>query len=136
MPQLDRIIIFPQIFWFCLVFICFYLILTSIFLPKFLQSFKIRKLLLNKNTKESDHLIKKLTEKRFFLKNRLIKDLQNIKNVWININFLATNINFTSLVINEKIAKVIYWNILYYDIHVLRQISIFPKNFNLKAKKK
>nr|YP_009739225.1 ATP synthase F0 subunit 8 [Palmaria decipiens]QIC19664.1 ATP synthase F0 subunit 8 [Palmaria decipiens] len=53
MPQLDRIIIFTQLFWLFFIFLVSYMVLTHFFLPLFLKSIKSRKLVVEANLKES-----------------------------------------------------------------------------------
>lgn len=53
MPQLDRIIIFTQLFWLFFIFLISYMILTHFFFPLFLKSIKSRKLVVESNLKES-----------------------------------------------------------------------------------
>nr|YP_011017569.1 ATP synthase F0 subunit 8 [Antithamnionella miharai]WQF69344.1 ATP synthase F0 subunit 8 [Antithamnionella miharai]WQF69369.1 ATP synthase F0 subunit 8 [Antithamnionella miharai] len=135
MPQLDYIIIFPQIFWFCVIFTVFYLFLTHIFLPKFLKALKSRKLILQKSNKESQELILKLNNKQIFLKGNLLTHLSKIKKKLLHFNTLITSLNYSKTYVDKKIAEVVYWHILYYDTTIVKQIQIFPKKFNLKFKK-
>jgi len=53
MPQLDRIIIFTQLFWLFFIFLVSYMVLTHFFFPLFLKSIKSRKLVVEANLKES-----------------------------------------------------------------------------------
>ena len=134
MPQLDYIIIFPQIFWFCIIFTVFYWILVYFFLPKFLITLKTRLLIQQKNIQESDILVTKLNEKQNLIQKILIKNLNNSKNLLFQTNSFLTILKFNNSKFDEKIAKAIFWYSLYYDENVIKQIHFFPKNFNLRFK--
>lgn len=56
MPQLDRIIIFTQLFWLFIVFGATYLVLITFFLPMLIKLFRTRKLFIQFTLKEIDRL--------------------------------------------------------------------------------
>ena len=131
MPQLDIIIIFPQIFWFFLLFISFYSLLIHFILPKLVVILKIRKLIIINNVKET----LKLKEKSIFK--------SNIVTQWIKKSLLLINktLKTNSLVINKtnidnqldsKISLIIQELILYYNKYTFNIINLYHKNFNYK----
>lgn len=140
MPQLDRVIIFPQIFWFFLIFILFYALLTHYFLPKFLVSLKLRKYILKFNYLLINNKINVHTSVKLKLLNQLVLHLHQInKSIYINSNYLKDIKNDSKLVnsfqINRKLIKIIKNNVLFCNKNVLNLISFYPSNLNLKKLK-
>nr|YP_010199629.1 ATP synthase F0 subunit 8 [Gracilaria cervicornis]UAD89487.1 ATP synthase F0 subunit 8 [Gracilaria cervicornis] len=134
MPQLDRIIVLSQIFWLVLIFSIFYAILTHYFLPKFLKSLKIRKQVIDINTKE----ILKKTEKTLNKQGSLIKIL--VKNLEITSNLLVSYFGqlikdkkgVDTLIIDQKISFVILNTIKFCDFKLLNSIFVYPKSLKFK----
>lgn len=136
MPQLDRIIIFSQIFWLFLVFTLLYMITTHFFLPKFLKSLKIRKQIIQSNdqeiltisikTKEQQIMLKQIIQKNLILIEQFIKnEIELVESNQIKIGFPF---------IDEKIANVLMYNTLYCNNQLLNSVILFPKFLNLKIK--
>ena len=134
MPQLDFIIVFPQIFWLLVVFFSSYVILVHFFLPLFVKSLKVRRLIILENTK-----LLSLTQEKFYLKQNNLVLLLN-KNFYL-IKFMLesevstlflqkaeTDLNF----LDSKIVEVLYYNILYNDVSVLSSIPLRSKFSYLK----
>nr|YP_010881022.1 ATP synthase F0 subunit 8 [Grateloupia cornea]WIA66140.1 ATP synthase F0 subunit 8 [Grateloupia cornea] len=134
MPQLDRIIVFSQIFWLFIIFTTFYTILTHFFLPKFLKALKSRKQIIEINALEVAKIIEKSSSQQNLIRKILIKNLALTKNI------LVGNLNATLLVkqnsnismIDEKIGLIILNMVKYCDAQLLGFISLRPKSLNLK----
>ena len=136
MPQLDRIIVFSQIFWLFVIFSSLYAILTHYFLPRFLKSLRSRKQIINENITESLIITNSLAKKQVLMKQVLIKNLflveNSIQNKLIPLNFNDKIIN--SHLIDEKIGFTSLNLSLYCDNQLLNSIFLFPKSLNLKYK--
>lgn len=137
MPQLDIIIIFPQIFWFFLIFLIFYILLIHFFLPKFLGSLKARKQLIEKNSSLISNILTKIQYEHTLIIKKLNIDLKNIKNslyldpnkiqlVFLNYKFINPS------QVNTQIIKILHKNILFCNKQVLKNIQIYPSSLNLK----
>nr|AHX02535.1 ATP synthase F0 subunit 8 [Schizymenia dubyi] len=128
MPQLDRIIIFTQIFWLFTVFTIVYTILVHYFLPKFLKSLKSRKEIVLVNSLEVESLSKKITQKQKLLTELLHKNLILVKNILTsNFNSLETDKKLNLLEVDKKIGTSISNSTQYCDIHILNAILFYPK---------
>nr|AHX02489.1 ATP synthase F0 subunit 8 [Riquetophycus sp. HSY-2014a] len=136
MPQLDRIIIFSQIFWLFIIFTSLYAILTHFFLPKFLKSLKARKQIIEVNDKEIIILNNKFNEQQILVEQTIIKNLNLIEDFIKNeLEFSKTNKLKSSIqLIDERIADISLNSLLYCDTQLLNSISLFPKSLNLKYK--
>lgn len=136
MPQLDRIIVFSQIFWLFFIFSSLYVILTHHFLPKFLESLKSRKQIVNENIAESLIITNSLTEKQILLKQILLKNLflveSSMQSKFIPLSFTKDRIG--SQLIDSKIGFTSLNFSLYCDNQLLNSIYLFPKSLNLKYK--
>lgn len=140
MPQLDSLIVFPQIFWFFIIFIGFYSLIIHYFLPKFLISLKLRKhiiefdYLLIRNNIEVD-----INTKLKFL-NQIVNDLSKInKSIYLNTNNLKVILKDSKFVnplkLNLKILNLIKNNTLFCNQDLLNLIKLYPSNLNLKKLK-
>lgn len=125
MPQLDKTIIFTQIFWSFFMFTFFYAVLTHYFLPKILKSLKSRKLVVLRNSKEIDNLSIRFEKKQFALNQTLLKSLVKLENLISDKFFLKNSANTDSVlsIVDEKMSLVCKSFILYCDSHILRSIS-------------
>nr|YP_008963788.1 ATP synthase F0 subunit 8 [Grateloupia angusta]AGO19301.1 ATP synthase F0 subunit 8 [Grateloupia angusta] len=134
MPQLDRIIVFSQIFWLFIIFAIFYTILTHFFLPKFLAALKSRKQIIEVNALEVAKITEKSSLKQNLIQKVLIKDLALIKNILVNnLNVaLSAKQNSNISIIDEKIGLIIFNTVKYCDAQLLSFISLRPKSLNLK----
>nr|YP_009546481.1 ATP synthase F0 subunit 8 [Gelidium kathyanniae]AYO27829.1 ATP synthase F0 subunit 8 [Gelidium kathyanniae] len=130
MPQLDRIIIFPQIFWLFVIFTVFYISLTHFFLPKFLKSLKARKEIIKVNEAEALLLIKKSMANQAKLKLLLLNHLSDIKKIF-SINPILNISDTRSLNtkrVDELISVMIKNSALFHDSQILDSISINVKS--------
>ena len=136
MPQLDYIIIFPQIFWLILVFIGSYIILSHYFLPNFLKSIKTRKEIVNFNLFNSSEIQKNRKKKQIFLNKLLSNNLILIKNFLSKESILlvsiGSNVGFN---VDIKVATALYNFILYYNMNIVNCIQLKPKLTSLYFKK-
>lgn len=133
MPQLDRIIVFPQIFWFFIVFILFYSFIIHYFLPKFLISLKLRQQI----TENNYFTIIKNSNNKFKFLNKIVYDLSIIKkSIYFDFKFLDKNSKNLKLVnptkLNFKIINVIKNNSIFCNKNILNLIKLYPSNINLK----
>nr|YP_009402619.1 ATP synthase F0 subunit 8 [Sheathia arcuata]ARX95759.1 ATP synthase F0 subunit 8 [Sheathia arcuata] len=126
MPQLDRIIIFTQIFWLFLVFASLYTILIYFFFPIFLRSLKSRNLVIDSNSDENNSIKTNflltqttintaLNEQMQFVRAALLKDFvlfSNIKSFDLRSidALLLDSIFYTTMYSNEVILRNIYLN--------------------------
>jgi len=137
MPQLDRIIIFPQVFWFLLIFILFYTFLSHIFLPKFLSSIRLRKKIMDINNNIFFNLENQLKKDQKFLFAKLQLNLDSLKkSIYLNprrLNFIFLNSKqLNPIKLDSCIINFIYKNMLYCNKQILNQIKFYPSNFNFK----
>lgn len=79
MPQLDILLIIPQITWLFLNFIFFYFLITFFILPKFLKAIKLRKLIVLENKALNSTLSKSYFSKRKIMIAKFNSDLKKIK---------------------------------------------------------
>nr|WCH57769.1 ATP synthase F0 subunit 8 [Hypnea pseudomusciformis] len=134
MPQLDRIIIFSQIFWLFIIFSALYIILTHFFLPLFLKSIKLRKQIVEANSLEILHLSKKVDATQALVKQKLLDNLLIIE------NFILESYKFQKyftnkqqvILINEKVSVATINYFLYCDSLILKNIFLYPKLLNSK----
>ena len=129
MPQLDFIIIFPQIFWLTTIFFIFYIILTHFFLPIFIKLIKSRKQVVLENNKILLELQSKFILKQNFMNRVLKQNFIKIKLLLeneISLFFIESNHSFDFNLVNIKMAQVLYYNTLYYDLNILESISLKP----------
>nr|YP_010199654.1 ATP synthase F0 subunit 8 [Crassiphycus corneus]UAD89562.1 ATP synthase F0 subunit 8 [Crassiphycus corneus] len=134
MPQLDRIIVFSQIFWLFLIFSIFYAVLTHYFLPKFLKSLKIRKQVVDSNTKEVLAKTEKTLIKQSSLKKILIRDLEITSNLLTRYfgQLIKDKKKIDTLVIDQKIGFVILNTVKFCDLKLLNSIFVYPKSLKFK----
>ena len=136
MPQLDRVIIFSQIFWLFVIFTSLYATLTHFFLPKFLKALKTRKQIIEVNNNKILIINNKFEQQQVLLKQTILKNLILIENTIKN-ELETFNLEKTMSkvhLIDEKIATVSINNSLYCDYQLLDSIPLFPKALNLKFK--
>nr|YP_004062191.1 ATP synthase F0 subunit 8 [Gracilariopsis andersonii]ADR03207.1 ATP synthase F0 subunit 8 [Gracilariopsis andersonii]APC24910.1 ATP synthase F0 subunit 8 [Gracilariopsis andersonii] len=134
MPQLDRIIVFSQIFWLFIIFTLFYTILTHFFLPKFIKSLKIRKQILDENSIEISSIAENTLQKQNLLKKILLKDLESVKTLLIQhfSNLVKEKSHANTSLIDEKISFVIFNTVTYCDLQLLNAIIVYPKVLRYK----
>ena len=134
MPQLDRIIIFPQIFWLFLIFTLFYIVLTHFFLPKFLTSLRARRDITNYNEFQTSRSLKRLIEIQLKLKNLLLKDLLEIRRVFTeNSTFSSFNmIKLNTQQADELVSDTIKNSVLFCNFQILDSVDIHLKRVFVK----
>nr|YP_009988355.1 ATP synthase F0 subunit 8 [Gelidiella flabella]QNM39631.1 ATP synthase F0 subunit 8 [Gelidiella flabella] len=129
MPQLDRIIIFPQIFWLFLIFTLFYTILTHFFLPKFLRSLKARKLIAKANSEKVSLIVKESAENKIKLTNTVMHNLTAVTKILNNSSTLnISNFNLAKIgKVDEAIGIATKNSILFCNSQILDSINIYFK---------
>ena len=128
MPQLDFVIAFPQIFWLIVIFISFYTILVHFFLPNFIKVLKGRRQIILENTNTLKKLQTDIKYKQDILNRNIELNLVKIK-VMLNKEIIPVfgyvySLDFT--LIDQKLANVLYNNVVYYDLSILKSIPIKP----------
>nr|WCH57913.1 ATP synthase F0 subunit 8 [Hypnea nidulans] len=134
MPQLDRVIIFSQIFWLFVVFTVLYITMTHFLLPLFLKSIKLRKQIVEVNNLEVLRLSTKVRIKQDLVKQKLLENLLIIENL------LQESYKFQkyfqndqqTVLIDKKISMAVINYLLYCDSLILKNIMFYPKFLNPK----
>ena len=138
MPQLDYVIVFPQIFWLIMGFMSSYIILSHYFLPKFLRSLKARKEVIDFNSANSNQIQKDYEEKQIFLNKLLNSNLILVRDFLFKESILlvsnGSNINFN--VVDTKVAVALYNFVLYCSVNTIDCVQLRPKLANLYFKEK
>ena len=126
MPQLDRIILFPQVFWLFVIFTSFYIVLTHFFLPKFLKSLKSRKCVTDLNELRVLEIHKQLNESELWFRENLLDDLAKTKKIFsLNPTFKSFDSKgWETKKADELISKSIKNSILFCNLQVLNSIEI------------
>ena len=126
MPQLDRIIISPQVFWLFIVFSTFYIVSTHFFLPKFLKALKSRKGIIKTNEMEVLLLTKKSIANQTELKSLLLTHLNKLKEIFSKSSILSISNtkNLNTKEIDELIGLIIKNSTLFCNYQILNSISI------------
>lgn len=137
MPQLDHIIIFPQIFWFFIFFLIFYIVVTHYFLPKFLLTLKSRKKIVELNNLQILKLLDNFEINKIELIKKLYINLNNLKfSIYFDmnhINMVFRNNKFSNpLILNKKIIEITKNIFFYCNNYSLGNLLFFPIILNLK----
>nr|QNM39536.1 ATP synthase F0 subunit 8 [Gelidiella fanii] len=129
MPQLDRIIIFSQIFWLFIVFILFYTITTHFFLPKFLKVLRARKLIAKVNSEKVAFIANKSSKNKIKLLSVIMKNLTTVKKILNSTStFNTSNFNITKTnKIDELVGKIVKNSVLFCNFQILDSINIYSK---------
>lgn len=135
MPQLDFIIILPQIFWFFLIFISLYLYVLHYFLPKLIFSLKFRKLVVKKNNLEILKLNSAFIKQKKLLNSKLIYDLKSFKSCFFfnlkKINNIFIKQKYSNPeILNKKVLSFIVNTNLFCSKQILNAITILPSHLN------
>lgn len=138
MPQLDKLIILPQIFWLIILFSLFYFLTTFYFLPTLLKFIKSRKYFLNNNNTLSEALSIKSSEKRKIITVSLLQDFSKIRSLIFN-KITSSSFSFRDDVFKPKYKKftstmliVMLDSINYCNISLLKSLKFFPLLLNKK----
>lgn len=134
MPQLDLIIVFPQIFWLFITFFLTYTIIIHFFLPLFIKSIKVRKCIVIENNKLLANTQKKIDIKQKELNHLINKNFYLIKLLLeMEIKKLfSENLMLDLNGVDIKMFKALYYNTIYYNINVLDSVLLSPKFSNLR----
>nr|YP_009325918.1 ATP synthase F0 subunit 8 [Vertebrata lanosa]APC24959.1 ATP synthase F0 subunit 8 [Vertebrata lanosa] len=140
MPQLDILIILPQIFWFIIFFSIFYFILTYYFLPIFLKTINSRKYFLENNKILENKLVNEVFNKRKLVSKELNLNFIKIKSILFfrlihpRFNFRKKPFSFEFFKLNNKVMFAVNKSILYCNLFTLNTFKFYPKVLN-KIKK-
>lgn len=128
MPQLDRIIVFTQIFWLFLVFTVLYIVLIYFFFPNFLRSLKARNLVIESNNIESNIIKTNFLATQDFINYTSQEQLRSIKVTLLNDFILFKNINpFDLHLLDISLLNSIFYTTLYTNETVLFNIPLNSK---------
>lgn len=137
MPQLDRVIVFTQLFWLITVFVILYIILTHIFLPILIKSFKIRSLFIQFIKDRTNKIQSNLLFKQKFIAKTLNNSLLISKSLlcpkFKPYQRYLHLINFNLL--NFQLFTFILYIALYCSKPLINSILLSSKNFSFKFNK-
>lgn len=141
MPQLDNLIVLPQIFWLIFVFTLFYFLITFYFLPILVKSIKSRKYFLEHNNKLNSVLLKQVFDKRKNLISILSKDFFTIKNLMFG-QILSTKSSIKYEPFKKKYIKLVDLilfasinSVFYCNTNLLSSLKFYPLLLNKKKRK-
>nr|YP_011017654.1 ATP synthase F0 subunit 8 [Campylaephora kondoi]WQF69477.1 ATP synthase F0 subunit 8 [Campylaephora kondoi] len=130
MPQLDLTIIFPQIFWLCVLLSLFYYVLVYYLLPKFLVSLKIRKSILAENSEKLIGVSNLLSSNEVTFKKKLNLQLESLVKNFDDLNLVVKSSSKISKInIDNKFLVSTSNLVLFCDSVVSKNILFFPKFF-------
>ena len=136
MPQLDILIILPQIFWLIIFFGIFYFVLTYYFLPFFLKTINSRKYFLENNKINENKLISEIFNKRKLILNDLNFNFNNIRSI-LFLKVFSTKFDFQKNAFNSKFLKLngklliaLNNSILHCNFAILNTLEFYPKILN------
>lgn len=142
MPQLDYLIIIPQVVWLFLIFTCFYFTLTYFFLPTLLKTIKVR-FYFNKYFKSTNSRLSiELKDKNEWIIFELKHNFQNIKNKILFQSFVVNSVEHKIFTKKDKSKLMNLFvnatkNItIFYSEDLLRTINFYPSTLNLKKTNK
>ena len=125
MPQLDRIIIFTQIFWLFLVFTSLYIILIYFFFPTFLRSLKARNLVIEFNNNENNNIKTDFLLTQTIINTTLNEQTQFMRTVLLKDFVLFSNIKSLDLrSIDVLLLDSIFYTLMYNNGVILRNIYL------------
>lgn len=128
MPQLDRIIVFTQIFWLFLVFTSLYIILIYFFFPTFLRSLKARNLVIEFNNNENNSVKIDFLLTQTIINTTLNEQVQFMKAVMLKDFALFNSINsFDLRSIDASLLDSIFYTTMYNNEVILRNIYLNSK---------
>nr|YP_010620023.1 ATP synthase F0 subunit 8 [Symphyocladiella dendroidea]WAX04036.1 ATP synthase F0 subunit 8 [Symphyocladiella dendroidea] len=138
MPQLDFLIILPQIFWLIICFSLFYFFLTYYFLPRFLKTIKARINFIKNNQILEIQVFNAITEKQKKTFKNLNKTLSNIRSL-LFIKLFTLKFNFTNqpfknnyLILNKKILIASTHSLFFCNSILLNSLEFYPLFLNKK----
>nr|YP_011017602.1 ATP synthase F0 subunit 8 [Bostrychia moritziana]WQF69402.1 ATP synthase F0 subunit 8 [Bostrychia moritziana] len=134
MPQLDILLIIPQITWLFLNFVLFYFLITFFILPKFLKVIKLRKLIVLENKALNSTLSESYFSKRKIMIAKFNSDLKKIKFSILDKIFVSTFFEnkkkFLFLAEFNKITNCLKsaakHTICYCNTNLLNSLLLFP----------
>lgn len=140
MPQLDFLIILPQIFWLILSFTLFYFVLTYYFLPIFLKTINSRKQFIKLNKKIELQLANEVFGKRQFILKELNSNLNRIRLILFS-NLIHTKFDFSQKPfkskyskLNSKVLIAVNKSIFYCNLNSINLLQFYPLILNKMRK--
>lgn len=131
MPQLDIIILLPQVFSLFFFFILFYIILTYTLLPKFLVALKLRRSASELNQNNSTVSISNSTN---LPKQNLHKNLRQLhQNFQLTHAIFKKNLTTVPLVFDIQLSSMITQSFLFSDTASLQNIKLRVKGLSSKS---
>nr|YP_010620253.1 ATP synthase F0 subunit 8 [Deltalsia parasitica]WAX04289.1 ATP synthase F0 subunit 8 [Deltalsia parasitica] len=139
MPQLDFLIILPQIFWLILCFTIFYFLLTYYFLPFFLKTIKARINFIKINKEFESNTINLLFKHKQDIFQKLNILLYEIR-VFLFARLLHLKFNFVKkpfkkkfLILNKKIFNATSLSFFFCNPILLSSLKFYPLFLNKKS---
>nr|YP_010620046.1 ATP synthase F0 subunit 8 [Symphyocladia marchantioides]WAX04059.1 ATP synthase F0 subunit 8 [Symphyocladia marchantioides] len=139
MPQLDFLIILPQVFWLICLFSFFYFVLAYYFLPLFLKTIKARINFIKINQIFEAQIISTTIENHQItfknLNNSLdkIRSLLFIKLFHLKFHFTKKPFKKTFLVLNKKILIASTHSFCFCNSILLNSLKFYPGFLNKKT---
>nr|YP_010620230.1 ATP synthase F0 subunit 8 [Dictyomenia sonderi]WAX04266.1 ATP synthase F0 subunit 8 [Dictyomenia sonderi] len=139
MPQLDFLIILPQIFWLIICFTLFYFTLSYLFLPFFLKTIKARINFIKNNQLLETQLNQIVFEKQQSLFKNLNTALNKIRSVLftklfhLKFKFKEQPYKKTYLIRNKKILTASAHSFLFCNSLLLNSLKFYPLFLNKKS---
>nr|YP_010619977.1 ATP synthase F0 subunit 8 [Xiphosiphonia pinnulata]WAX03990.1 ATP synthase F0 subunit 8 [Xiphosiphonia pinnulata] len=140
MPQLDFLIVLPQIFWLITCFTFFYFLLTYYFLPIFLKTIKARInfiknnhvlesqiaiLVINKQQNTFQNLNRTLNKVRLYLFTELFH---------LKFNFIKKPFKNNFVILNKKILIASTHSFFFCNSLLLNSLKFYPLFLNKRKK--
>nr|YP_010620207.1 ATP synthase F0 subunit 8 [Dipterosiphonia australica]WAX04243.1 ATP synthase F0 subunit 8 [Dipterosiphonia australica] len=132
MPQLDFLIILPQIFWLTIFFISFYFVLTYYFLPFFIKTIESRNKFISYNQEIEVKLRSKVLQKRQNMLKTLNLTFAKIHSI-LFINLFTFTFTFVKppfknefLSLNKKILSSLKNTIFFCNSILLNSFKFYP----------
>lgn len=136
MPQLDFLIILPQIFWLIITFTLFYFVFTYYFLPLFLKAINSRKEFLKFNKNIEIQLSDEVFKKRQFVLKELSLNLSNIRSILFS-NLIHLKFDFQQKPfklqynkLNLKVLIAINKSVFYCNPNLINLLKFYPSILN------
>nr|YP_010620276.1 ATP synthase F0 subunit 8 [Amplisiphonia pacifica]WAX04312.1 ATP synthase F0 subunit 8 [Amplisiphonia pacifica] len=141
MPQLDFLIILPQIFWLIVCFSMFYFLLTYYFLPLFLKTIKARIMFIKNNQIVESKITISIIDKQQNIFKNLNKTLYKIRSVLfiklfhLKFNFGKKPFKNNYLTLNKKLLTASMYSLFFCNSILLNSLKFYPLFLNKKFNK-
>ena len=138
MPQLDFLIILPQIFWLIIFFIFFHFVLTYFFLPFFLRTILLRHKFIEQNQVLELRLLNEVLKKRQYIFKKLNFTFAQMNSILferlLNLRFFFLEKPFKQIFLNlnKKIFTSTKNSLYFCNTVNLAYFKFFPTFLNKK----